>query len=112
MNVSNPAQKQEKLKQFLDMLSRDASLSRRHDSASAWSWEELLSYTGYDPGDGTIDVAELVSLTLGKLGIDADTKAMMEHVLNGGTVGEFINASWPKPDSTGMDGSHEACGGG
>ncbi len=114
MNVSNPAQKQkqERLKLFLERLSQDASLIRRHDSASAWSWEELLSYTGYDLRDGTVDVAELVSLALGKLGIDADTKAMMEYILNGGTVGDFMNAEWHRPEAADMNVSDQACDGG
>lgn len=111
MNVSNPVlkQKQEKLKLFLDRLSQDASLSRRHDSASAWSWEELLAYTGYDPRDGTVDVAELVSLTLGKLGIEADAKTMVEYILNGGTVRDFMNVAWHRPEAADMNDSGQAC---
>ena len=111
MDVSNPElmQKQERLRLFLEKLSQDASLSPCHDSASALSWEELLIYTGYDSRNGTVDVAELVSLTLGKLGIDADMKAMMEYILSGGTVGEFMNAAWHRPESTGGNARDQAC---
>ncbi|XID93084.1 hypothetical protein ACF3MZ_00655 [Paenibacillaceae bacterium WGS1546] len=91
MNVSNLAQKQERLKRFLELLSQDASLNRLNESGSAWSWDELLSWAGYVPRNGTIDLAELVSRTLRKTGIDADTNAMMDYILNGGTVDEFIS---------------------
>lgn len=47
--------------------------------------------TGYTPRNEPVDMAELVSLLLKKVGHEACSKGMMEHVMNGGTVDEFMN---------------------
>lgn len=91
MNVSNMEQKQLRLKQFLKKLSEDPSLSNQERQEDSRSLAEILMLTGYTPRNEPVDMAELVSLLLKKVGHEACSKGMMEHVMNGGTVDEFMN---------------------
>jgi len=91
MNVSNQEQKRMKLKQFLKILSEDPSLLQKDGQSEARSLPELLMATGCLIHNEPIDMAKLVSQLLGKIGLQACSADMMEHVMNGGTVDEFIN---------------------
>lgn len=93
MNVSNVEQKRVRLKQFLKILSEDPSLMNQERQEDSRSLAELLMVTGYTPRNKPVDMAELVSLLLKKVGHEACSEDMMEHVMNGGTVDEFMNIS-------------------
>ncbi|MDQ8737006.1 hypothetical protein [Paenibacillus sp. LHD-38] len=93
MNVSNVKQKRVRLKQFLKILSEDPSLMNQERQEDSRSLAELLMVTGYTPRNEPVDMAELVSLLLKKVGHEACSEDMMEHVMNGGTVDEFMNIS-------------------
>jgi len=94
MNDSTLEQKQLRLKQFLKMLSEDPSLLHQDGAmqSQSRSLSELLLISGYPSRNESIDMAELVSLLLKRLGMEAGSEEMMEHVMNGGTVDEFIDA--------------------
>jgi hypothetical protein len=93
MNVSNREQKQARLRQFLKILSEDPSLINRDGGRleDSWSLSELLMFTGYSPRNEPVDVAELVSLLLKKLGLECGSEDMMDYVMNGGTVDDFMS---------------------
>ncbi|WP_029192465.1 hypothetical protein [Paenibacillus harenae] len=93
MNVSNVEQKRVRLKQFLKILSEDPSLLNQERQAGSRSLAELLMFTGYTPRNEPVDMAELVSLLLKKVGHEACSEDIMQHVMNGGTVDEFMNSS-------------------
>lgn len=93
MNVSNVEQKRVRLKQFLKILSKDPSLLNQEKQEDSRSLAEILMFTGYTPRNEHVDMAELVSLLLKKVGHEACSEDMMEHVMNGGTVDEFMNIS-------------------
>lgn len=95
MNISNQNQKQIRLKQFLKILSGDPSLLTQDRLEEARSLSELLMFTGYSPRNVPVDMAELVSLVLKKKGLEASCEDMMEHIMNGGTVDDFINNGRP-----------------
>jgi hypothetical protein len=91
MNVSNQEQKQVRLKQFLKVLSEDPSLLNQDGFEESRSLSDLLMFTGYLPRNESVDMAELVSRLLKRLGLEAGSEDMMEYIMNGGTVDEFIN---------------------
>jgi hypothetical protein len=91
MNVSNQEQKQVRLKQFLKILSEDPSLLNQDELEESRSLSELLMLTGYLPWNEPVDMAELVSLLLKKMGLEAGSEDMMEYIMNGGTVDDFMN---------------------
>jgi hypothetical protein len=91
MNVSNQEQKQVRLKQFLKVLSEDPSLLNQDGFEESRSLSDLLMFTGYLPRNESVDMAEIVSRLLKRLGLEAGTEDMMEYIMNGGTVDEFIN---------------------
>jgi hypothetical protein len=91
MNVSNLEQKQVRLKQFLKILSEDPSLLNQDELEESRSLSELLMFTGYLPRNEAVDMAELVSLLLKKIGLEAGSEDMMEYIMNGGTVDDFMN---------------------
>ncbi|CAM4494839.1 hypothetical protein FHS16_005295 [Paenibacillus endophyticus] len=93
MNVSNQEQKRVRLKQFLKILSEDPSLLKQDGQVEMRTLPELLAAVGCRLRNEPIDMAELVSQLLGKLGLQACSSDMMEHVMNGGTVDDFINTS-------------------
>jgi len=93
MNVSNVEQKRIRLKRFLNILSEDPSLLNKVELEESRSLTDLLMLTGYTPRNEHVDLAELVSLLLKKMGHHACSEDMMEHVMNGGTVDEFMNLS-------------------
>ncbi|CAM4139273.1 hypothetical protein L1N85_05790 [Paenibacillus alkaliterrae] len=93
MNVSNVEQKRVRLKQFLKILSEDPSLLNQERQKDSRSLAEFLMYTGYTPRNEPVNMAELVSLLLKRVGHEARSEDMMEHVMNGGTVDEFMNIS-------------------
>lgn len=93
MNVSNVEQKRVRLKRFLNILSEDPSILNKEELEESRSLADLLMLTGYTPRNEHIDMAELVSLLLKKMGHHACSEDMMEHVMNGGTVDEFMNIS-------------------
>ncbi|MOA09039.1 hypothetical protein D3C78_1288460 [compost metagenome] len=92
MNVSNQEQKRIRLKQFLKILSEDPSLSYADREEQERPLAELLLLTGYIPANEPVDLARLVSQLLKKLGLEACSEDMMAHVMNGGTVEEFMEA--------------------
>lgn len=92
MNVSNQEQKQVRLKQFLKVLSEDPSLLNQDGLEETRPLSELLMFTGYSPRNESINMAELVSLLLRKKGLEAGSEDMMDHIMNGGTVDDFMNA--------------------
>ncbi|MCR2803281.1 hypothetical protein [Paenibacillus soyae] len=91
MEISNQEQKRIRLKLFLNILSEDPSMAGGEKLPKANSLADLLVYTGYYPSNGTIDMARVVTLLLKKLGHEACSEDMVEHVINGGTLEEFIN---------------------
>ncbi|WP_419874804.1 hypothetical protein [Candidatus Pristimantibacillus sp. PTI5] len=93
MNVSNQEQKRVRLKQFLKILSEDPSLVRNNGQAETRTLPDLLAAIGCRLRNEPIDMAEQVSQLLGKMGLQACSNDMMEHVMNGGTVDEFINTT-------------------
>ncbi|OBZ13629.1 MULTISPECIES: hypothetical protein [Bacillales] len=93
MNISNQEQKRVRLKQFLKILSEDPSLVQQDGKTEARTLPELLMATGCRPCNEPVDMAELFSQLLGKLGKQACSADMMEHVMNGGTVDDFMNTA-------------------
>lgn len=91
MNVSSQEQKQVKLKRFLKMLSEDPNLINQEGIKKSRTLSELLMFTGYQPSNETVDMAALVSMLLKKLGLEAGTEDMMDHIINGGTVDDFMS---------------------
>ncbi|MHA6480444.1 hypothetical protein ACX1C1_00685 [Paenibacillus sp. strain BS8-2] len=91
MEISRQEQKRIRLKLFLKILSEDPSLVHEGTLQNAGSLADLFVYTGYYPRNDTIDIAKVVSLLLKKLGHEAGSEDMMEHVINGGTIEEFMN---------------------
>jgi hypothetical protein len=93
MNGSNVEQKRVGLKRFLNRLSEDPSLLNHVELKESRSLADLLMLTGYTPRNEPVDMAELVSRLLKEMGHHACSDDMMEHVMNGGTVDEFMNIS-------------------
>ncbi|WP_138754133.1 hypothetical protein [Paenibacillus sinopodophylli] len=93
MNVSNQEQKRVRLKQFLKILSEDPSLLQQDGQMGTRTLPELLVAVGCRLRNEPIDLAELLSQLLGNLGLHACSSDMMEYVMNGGTVDEFINTA-------------------
>jgi hypothetical protein len=96
MNVSNQEQKQVRLKQFLKILSEDPYLLNQDGLEELRSISELLMFTGYHPRNEPVDIAELVSLLLKKMGLEAGSEDMMEHIMNGGTVDDFMKTGYDR----------------
>lgn len=90
MNDLNQEQKRLRLKQFLKRLSEDPSIANQNMSRHWGSLAELLVFSGYNPRNELIDMAKLVSLLLKRNEIEACSEDMMQHVLNGGTVDDFM----------------------
>lgn len=90
MNISNLEQKQVRLKQFLKILSEDPYLLNQDGLEELRSLSELLMFTGYHPRNEPVNIAQLVSQLLKKIGLEAGSEDMMEHVMNGGTVDDFM----------------------
>lgn len=91
MTVSVQEQKQVKLKQFLKKLSEDPSLLDQ-DELNEWrSLSDILSISGYQPRNEPLDMAKLLSQLLRKMGYKSSSEDMMEFVMDGGTVDEFMN---------------------
>ncbi|WP_373230150.1 hypothetical protein [Cohnella sp.] len=90
MNVSNQEQKQIRLKQFLKILSEDPSLIQDGKEETR-PLSEFLMFTGYPPRNEPVDIAKLISLLLRKKGLEVGSEDMMEHIMNGGTVDDFMN---------------------
>jgi uncharacterized protein YihD (DUF1040 family) len=96
-------QKKLRLRQFLQYLAEDDSLG----AGKSNSLTELLYYTEYPlrrefvfdykknkyvPGaqKPCIDLAELLTLLLDKKGIDKSFEDLMDHILRGGSLDEFL----------------------
>lgn len=92
MNVSNDEQRRGRLKQFLKVLSEDPSLLNQDGLEETKSLSELLVFSGYRSWDEPVDMSEVLSQLLRKLGFEACSVDMMEHVVNGGTIDEFMNS--------------------
>lgn len=90
MDDMNQEQKRLRLKQFLKRLSEDPSLADQNMPKHWGSLAELLVLTGYNPRNEPINMAELISLLLKRNEIEAGSEDMMQHVLNGGTVDDFM----------------------
>ncbi|WP_040951872.1 hypothetical protein [Gorillibacterium massiliense] len=94
MGISNQEQKRVRLKHFLKILSEDPSLSNQIGPGELPPLSELVRVSGYQPENTPVDMAELVSLLLKKRGLNAGSEDMMEYVMNGGTVGDFVNTRY------------------
>jgi hypothetical protein len=91
MSVVNQEQKRMRLKRFLRLLSEDPSiLIQKSGQRELPSLGELLLATGCMPGNEPVDLAALMSGLLKKLGMEACYEDMMNHVMSGGTVEEFM----------------------
>ncbi|MGF7046860.1 hypothetical protein J2T13_001362 [Paenibacillus sp. DS2015] len=90
MNVSNQEQKRVRLKQFLKILSEDPYLLNQDGLEKLRSLSEIVILTGYKSRDGLVNMAELVSLLLKKMGIEAGSEDLMECVMEGGSVDNFM----------------------
>ncbi|WP_438349484.1 hypothetical protein ACP8HI_02010 [Paenibacillus sp. FA6] len=88
---TNRNQKKIKLKRFLEKLSEDPTLLNQDNVVESRSLSEYLILTGYRPKDGPIDMAELVSLLLKRIGLQADSEDLMESVMKGGSIDHFMN---------------------
>lgn len=97
MNVSSSEQRQVRLKQFLKILSEDPSLSHQVEQGKLRSLSELLMVSGYWPCDKPINMSNVVSLSLKKLGLEAGSEELIEYVINGGTVENFIETEKQGP---------------
>jgi hypothetical protein len=93
MNISNQEQKRIRLKQFLKKLSEDPSLLQQAGHEEARPLSELLMATGCRLCNEPIDMAELMSQMLGKLGLKACSAEFMEYIMNGGTVDDYMNTA-------------------
>ncbi len=93
MSVFNQEQKRVRLKRFLKLLSEDPSmLIQKGCPRELPSLSELLLATGFTPDNEPIDLAALTSGLLKKVGLEACSEDMMNHVMGGGTVEEFIQS--------------------
>lgn len=89
--------KKSKLKQFLNQLSKDELISQVNEQAikdsvddnSGLPLNHYLSYTEY-PQSYSTDLAELVTMLLQKNGSTACVEKLMEHVLAGGSLTDFL----------------------
>ncbi|MFD0958207.1 hypothetical protein [Paenibacillus chungangensis] len=91
MNAINLEQKQIRLKLFLQRISEDESLCQQKSSTdTSRSMTELLLMSGYGSWNESIDLARLMTLLLRKRGTEGCSEAMMEHILNGGTIDGFL----------------------
>mgnify|MGYP001247242494 FL=1 len=92
MNVSNLEQKlkQARLKQFLHRLSHDPSLYSHDDPEDPRPLAEIFSFAEYRPRSERVDLGELVSRVLKKLGVEAGSDDMIDFIMDGGTVGDFL----------------------
>ncbi|AJY75705.1 hypothetical protein [Paenibacillus beijingensis] len=102
-------QKKIRLKQFLKFLADDETLGAGSENASGQTLAELLFYTEYPlrkefvydynknryvPSDQKprIDLAELMTLLLQKSGMTAGCEELMDYVLQGGSVKDFMKS--------------------
>lgn len=90
MTVSGQEQKQERLKQFLKILSEDASLLNQDGLNESRSLSEMLIMLGYRPWKEPVDMAVLLSQLLRKMGYESSSEDMMDYVMDGGTLDEFM----------------------
>lgn len=91
MNISHREQKRVKLKQFLEILSEDPTLMNQDGQKELRSLSEIIMISGYRPWHEPVDMARVLSLLLRKSGLSASSEDMMEYMMNGGTVEEFMN---------------------
>ncbi len=91
MSVSDREQKRVRLKQFFEILSEDPSLLKQNGRNELRSLSEILIVSGYRTCNEPVDMARLLSLLLRKMGLKAGSEDMMEYVMNGGTVEDFMN---------------------
>jgi phage I-like protein len=90
MEITNPEQKKIRLKKFLQKLSEDPSLSNQDELVELRSLTDILILTGYHPKAETVDMAELLSQLLRKSGIEANSEDMMESVMQGRSIDNFM----------------------
>ncbi|WP_193726889.1 hypothetical protein [Paenibacillus guangzhouensis] len=91
MNGPDREPKRARLKQFLKILSKDPTLLNQQGQTEMRPLSELLIVSGYRQYDGTVDMAQLSSLLLRKMGISSGSEEMMEYIMNGGKVEDFMN---------------------
>jgi hypothetical protein len=90
MNRNEPQiMKKERLKQFLARLEKDPSLGRHGRKPPALS--ELLQASGMPYSNGPLDISKLLAHALKQKGIDAGPEEMVDHVIQGGTIEQFLN---------------------
>lgn len=90
MDAPNKQQKEERLEQFLTNLLVDPSILKYKHSAASVALPELMKSCGEQFVNESVDMARLVSILLEKKGIAGSCEDMMDHVISGGTVDEFI----------------------
>ena len=91
MNSSDREQKRVRLKQFLKILSEDPSLRNQNGQKDMRPLSELLMVSGYRQCDDSIDMAQLLSLLLRKIGHASGSEDMMEYIMRGGKVEDFMS---------------------
>ncbi|OPA80016.1 hypothetical protein BVG16_04495 [Paenibacillus selenitireducens] len=91
MNGSDREQKRVRLKQFLKILSEDPTLLNQDGQKEMRPLSELLIVSGYRQCDETVDMSQLLSLLLRKVGLTSGSEDMMEYMMNGGKVEDFMN---------------------
>ena len=90
MNHNEPqSDKKERLRQFLVSLAKDPALEGRDQEPPALS--ELLQASGMPYSNGPLDISKLLAHALQQKGIAADPEEIMEHVIQGGTIEQFMN---------------------
>jgi len=90
MNGSDREQKQVRLKQFLKILSEDPSLLNQNGQNEMRPLSEFLMVSGYRLCEETVDMAQVLSLLLRKMGHPYGSEDMMEYIMNGGNVEGFM----------------------
>ncbi len=94
MSTAVQEQKRMKLRRFLERLAEDETL-RCTETNREHSLSEMLALSGWRPSSNSIDIAELLTVLLHKKGKKSCAGQLMEHILRGGTIEEFLaNDSW------------------
>lgn len=91
MNGLDREQKRVRLKQFLKIISEDPFLLSQDGQKEMRPLSELLIVSGYRSSDETVDMSKLLSLLLRKMGLTSRSEDMMEYMMNGGKVEDFMN---------------------
>ena len=89
MSTAMQEQKRMKLRRFLERLAEDKTL-RGMETNRNHSLSEMLTQSGCHLRGNSIDIAELITVLLHKKGKKGCAGQLMEHILGGGTIEEFL----------------------